>query len=38
MISGDPGVQLLEYEDPEAMLSALLESIRRPPRYPDRFP
>jgi hypothetical protein len=38
MISGDPGVQLLEYEDPEAMLRQLLESIRRLRRYPDRFP
>ena len=38
MISGDPGVQLVEYEDPEAMLPGLLESIRRLRRYPDRFP
>ena len=38
MISGDPGVQLLEYEDPAAMLPELLESIRRLRRYPDRFP
>lgn len=38
MIAGDPGVQLLEYEDPEAMLPDLLESIRRLRRYPDRFP
>jgi nucleoside 2-deoxyribosyltransferase len=38
MISGDPGVQFLEYEDPEAMLPELLESIRRLRRYPDRFP
>ncbi|MDP9190443.1 MAG: nucleoside 2-deoxyribosyltransferase [Acidobacteriota bacterium] len=38
MISGDPGVELLEYEDPSAMLRDLLESIRRPRRYPDRFP
>ncbi len=38
MIAGDPGVQLLAYEDPEAVLSDLLESIRRLRRYPDRFP
>ena len=38
MISGDPGVRLHEYEDPEAMLPDLLESIRRLRRYPDRFP
>jgi len=38
MIAGDPGVQLLEYEDASAMLPALLESIRRLRRYPDRLP
>ena len=38
MIAGDPGVELLEYEDPSEILPALLESIRRPRRYPDRFP
>ncbi len=38
MIAGDPGVHLLEYEEPEAMLPQLLESIRRLRRYPDRFP
>ena len=37
MISGDPGVQLLEYEDASAVLPRLLESIRPTPRYPDRF-
>ncbi|HEV7766508.1 MAG TPA: nucleoside 2-deoxyribosyltransferase [Thermoanaerobaculia bacterium] len=38
MISGDPGMTFLEYEDPTAMLPRLLESIRRIRRYPDRFP
>jgi nucleoside 2-deoxyribosyltransferase len=38
MISGDPRVQLIEYEDPSAMLPELLESLRRLRRYPDRFP
>jgi nucleoside 2-deoxyribosyltransferase len=38
MISGDPGVHLLEYEEPETMIAELLESIRRLRRYPDRFP
>jgi nucleoside 2-deoxyribosyltransferase len=38
MISGDPAVQLLEYEDASAVLARLLESIRPTPRYPDRFP
>ncbi len=34
MISGDPGVRLLEYEDP----AAVLESLRQAVRYPDRLP
>jgi nucleoside 2-deoxyribosyltransferase len=38
MISGDPGVTLLEYETLESLLPRLLESIRRVRRYPDRFP
>lgn len=38
MISGDPGVHLIEYEDASAMLPQMLESIRRLRRYPDRFP
>jgi hypothetical protein len=38
MVAGDPAVELLEYEDPAAMLAELLESIRRPRRYPDRLP
>lgn len=38
MIAGDPGVHLIEYEDPSAMLPALLESIRHLRRYPDRLP
>ena len=38
MISGDPGVELIEYEDASAILPALLESIRAQRRYPDRFP
>lgn len=29
MISGDPGAELLEYEDPADLLPRLLESIRR---------
>jgi nucleoside 2-deoxyribosyltransferase len=29
MISGDPGVKLIEYEDASAMLPELLESLRR---------
>ena len=29
MIGGDPGVELLEYDDPAAVLPRLLESIRR---------
>ena len=38
MISGDPGVELIEYEDLGSMLPRLLESIRRASRYPDRLP
>jgi nucleoside 2-deoxyribosyltransferase len=38
MIAGDPGVTLLEYETLESLLPRLLESIRHPRRYPDRFP
>jgi hypothetical protein len=38
MISGDPGVRLVEYEDASAMLPELLESLRHVRRYPDRFP
>lgn len=38
MISGDPDVHLIEYEDASAMLPELLESLRRLRRYPDRFP
>lgn len=38
MISGDPGIDLIEYETVETMLPRLLESIRRPSRYPDRLP
>jgi hypothetical protein len=38
MISGDPGVELIEYQDAAAILPALLESIRAARRYPDRFP
>lgn len=37
MISGDPGVHLLEYDDASAMLPQLLESIRNLRRYPDRL-
>jgi nucleoside 2-deoxyribosyltransferase len=29
MIGGDPGVELIEYDEPAAMLPRLLESIRR---------
>lgn len=28
MIAGDPGVRLIEYEDPAVMMAALLESLR----------
>lgn len=38
MISGDPFVELLEYETLEPVLPRLLESIRHARRYPDRFP
>ncbi len=38
MISGDRGIELIEYEEVEAMLPRLLESIRRSRRYPDRLP
>ena len=34
MISGDPGIRLLEYEE----LEAVLESLREAVRYPDRLP
>lgn len=34
MISGDPGIRLFEYEDPDAAL----ESLRQAVRYPDRLP
>ena len=34
MISGDPGVRFLEYEDADAVL----ESLRQAVRYPDRLP
>lgn len=34
MISGDPGIRFLEYEDVEAAL----ESLRHAARYPDRLP
>jgi nucleoside 2-deoxyribosyltransferase len=34
MISGDPGIRLLEYEDVEAVLESLREAVR----YPDRLP
>ena len=38
MIGGDPGVELVEYEDPADLLPRLLESIRRLGRSPDRLP
>jgi 2'-deoxynucleoside 5'-phosphate N-hydrolase len=34
MISGDPGIRMLEYED----VDAVLESLRQAVRYPDRLP
>lgn len=34
MISGDPGIRLIEYED----VDAVLESLRQAVRYPDRLP
>ena len=34
MISGDPGIHFLEYDDP----AAVLESLRQAVRYPDRLP
>jgi len=34
MISGDPGVRMLEYEEVEAVLESLREAVR----YPDRLP
>lgn len=34
MISGDPGVHFLEYED----VDTVLESLRQAVRYPDRLP
>ena len=34
MISGDPGIRMLEYED----VGAVLESLRQAVRYPDRLP
>ena len=34
MISGDPGVRMLEYDD----VDAVLESLRQAVRYPDRLP
>ncbi len=38
MISGDPGVELIEYEDVDAALPRLLESIRQKGRLPARLP
>jgi nucleoside 2-deoxyribosyltransferase len=38
MISGDRGIELLAYEEVDAMIPRLLESIRRSGRYPDRLP
>ena len=38
MISGDPGVELIEYQDVDAALPRLLESIRRKGRLPARLP
>ncbi|MFP5245530.1 MAG: nucleoside 2-deoxyribosyltransferase [Thermoanaerobaculia bacterium] len=38
MIAGDSGIELIEYENPEAMIPRLLESVRRLPRSPDRLP
>jgi 2'-deoxynucleoside 5'-phosphate N-hydrolase len=38
MISGDPNVELIEYEAVETMLPRLQESIRHPRRYPARLP
>lgn len=38
MISGDAGIELIEYEEVATMLPRLMESIRRSGRYPDRLP
>ncbi len=37
MISGDPGVELIAYEELSEILPRLLESIRHPRRYSDRL-
>lgn len=34
MIAGDPGIRMLEYDE----VAAMLESLRRAVRYPDRLP
>ena len=38
MISGDPGIELIEYEEVDAAMPQLLESIRKTGRLPARLP
>lgn len=38
MISGDPRIELIRYDDTDAMLANLLESVRALSRYPARLP
>lgn len=38
MISGDPGVELIRYEEVDSMVPKLLESVRTLSRYPARLP
>ena len=38
MIAGDPGVELIRYDEVEAMIPRLLESVRALRRYPARLP
>jgi 2'-deoxynucleoside 5'-phosphate N-hydrolase len=38
MVAGDRGIELITYDELETVLPALLESLRRAGRYPDRLP
>ncbi len=38
MISGDPEIELIRYEEGDSMLANLLESVRALSRYPARLP
>ena len=38
MIAGDAGIELIRYDDFDAMAATLLESVRALSRYPARLP